>query len=372
MSLATARPNATASRPFAPAPTPNRGAPRATATGLTDDLANELDGVLHRPLSAAETERLFRAIVDGAMPAPTLAAVLAALKLRGETPEEIAGAATALRAAATPFPRPDYDFADSCGTGGDGAGTINISTATAIVAAELGIPVAKHGNRAVSSRAGSADVLEALGVRVSTTPEQARRCLDDTGLCFLFAPEYHPGMRHAAPVRRALGTRTIFNLLGPLVNPSQPTHQLVGVYDPALCVPLAETLGRLGVRVALVVHGDGLDEIAVHGPTHAALLRDGVVEELTLTPEDVGLTRHPVQSLTGGDAHTNASLIRDLLHGRGAPAHRDAIAFNAGALAMLTGRAPTIAEGAALALEVLATQRGADRLAQFVECSHRV
>ncbi len=346
-------------------------APSPARHGSGETLAPELSAVLARALTRGEAERLFEAIVGGAIPGPTLAAILAALKVRGETPDEIAGAAAALRAAATPFPRPDYDFADTCGTGGDGARTINISTAAAIVAAELGIPVAKHGNRAVSSRAGSADVLEALGVRLSTTPEQARRCLDEVGLCFFFALEYHPGMRHAAPVRRALGTRTIFNLLGPLVNPSQPTHQLVGVYDPALCIPVAETLGRLGVRVALVVHGEGLDEIAVHGATQGALLRDGKVEAVTLTPEEVGLGRHPVEALAGGDAEANATLIREVLAGRGAPAHRDAIAFNVGALALITGRARTLAEGVALAQEVLATSRGADRLARFVECSHR-
>lgn len=345
--------------------------PPASRRGAGDTLPIEVAAVLNRALTAVETQRLFESIVSGAIPAPTLAAILAALKVRGETSEEIAGAAAALRSAATPFPRPDYAFADTCGTGGDGARTINISTAAAIVAAELGIPVAKHGNRAVSSRAGSADVLEALGVRVSTTPEQARRCLDEVGLCFFFAPEYHPGMRHAAPVRRALGTRTIFNLLGPLVNPSQPTHQLVGVYDPALCVPVAETLGHLGVRVALVVHGEGLDEIAVHGPTQGALLRDGTVESVTLTPEEVGLPRHPVDALAGGDAELNATLIRELLQGRGAAAHRDAIAFNVGALAFITERARTVADGVALAQEVLATSRGAERLARFVECSHR-
>ncbi len=354
-------------------PSTVRSAPVAPGSrrGAGEVLPLELAAVLGRSLTAAESQRLFEAIVAGAIPGPTLAAILAALKVRGETPDEIAGAAAALRAAATPFPRPDYAFADTCGTGGDGARTINISTAAAIIAAELGIPVAKHGNRAVSSRAGSADVLEALGVRLSTTPEQARRCLDEVGLCFFFAPEYHPGMRHAAPVRRALGTRTIFNLLGPLVNPSQPTHQLVGVYDPALCTPVAETLGRLGVRVALVVHGDGLDEIAVHGPTQGALLRDGLVESVTLTPEAVGLGRHPVEALAGGDAETNATLIREVLEGRGAVAHRDAIAFNVGALALLTERARTLVEGVALAQEVLATARGAERLARFVECSRR-
>ncbi|MFZ9898931.1 MAG: anthranilate phosphoribosyltransferase [Gemmatimonadaceae bacterium] len=337
--------------------------------GLGSAHTTALTTALERPLEAAESERLFEAIVEGTVPGPMLAAVLAALKVRGETPSEIAGAAAALRAAAAPFPRPDYLFTDTCGTGGDGARSINISTGAAIVAAELGIPVAKHGNRAVSSRAGSADVLEALGVRLSATPEQARRCLDTVGICFLFAPEHHPGMRHAAPVRRALGTRTIFNLLGPLVNPARPTHQLVGVYDPALCAPLAETLGRLGAEVALVVHGDGLDEIALHGPTQAALLRDGRVETLEITPETLGLARHPLEALAGGDAAANAALLRAVLEGRGAPAHRDAIAANVGALAFITGRAPTLREGVTLALEVLATSRAAERLARWVACS---
>jgi anthranilate phosphoribosyltransferase len=344
--------------PVAHAPTVRRDAlPRPVLTAF------------ERSLEAGESEQLFEAIVAGAVPGPVLAAVLAALKVRGETPAEIAGAAAALRAAAAPFDRPDYRFADTCGTGGDGARSINISTAAAIVAAELGIPVAKHGNRAVSSRAGSADVLEALGVRLSATPVQARRCLDAVGICFLFAPEHHPGMRHAAPVRRALGTRTIFNLLGPLVNPARPTHQLVGVYDPALCAPLAETLGRLGAEVALVVHGDGLDEIALHGPTQGALLRDGQVTTLEITPEALGLTRYPLEALAGGDAAANAELLRAVLEGRGAPAHRDAIAANVGALAFLTDRAGSLREGVTLALDVLASGRAADRLARFVACS---
>lgn len=356
--VSTTRPTAT------PARVRRSPAPR----GLTATLTTAVE----RALDAEEAEHLFEAIVAGMVPGPMLAAVLAALKVRGETPAEIAGAAAALRAAAAPFPRPDYVFTDTCGTGGDGARSINISTAAAIVAAELGIPVAKHGNRAVSSRSGSADVLEALGVRLSATPEQARRCLDAVGICFLFAPEHHPGMRHAAPVRRALGTRTIFNLLGPLVNPARPTHQLVGVYDPALCAPLAETLGRLGSTVALVVHGDGLDEIALHGPTQAALLRDGRVTTLEITPEALGLARHPLEALAGGDVTTNAALLRATLEGHGAPAHRDAIAANVGALAFITDRARTLREGVTLALDVLASGRAAERLARFVACSQVV
>jgi anthranilate phosphoribosyltransferase len=240
----------------------------------------------------------------------------------------------------------------------------------AIVVAELGIPVAKHGNRSVSSQCGSADVLEELGVRLDPAPEVARRCLDQTGLCFLFAPQYHAGVRHAMPVRRALHTRTIFNLLGPLSNPSRPPLQLMGVYDPALCRPLAITLGLLGVEAALVVHGEGLDEIALHGATSAALWREGRVTELEITPEEAGLTRQPLDSLRGGNPATNAALLRALLSGKGHPAHRDAVALNAGALAWIAGMADTLGDGVALALETIATGRPMARLRSWAELSH--
>jgi anthranilate phosphoribosyltransferase len=333
-------------------------------------MAMVLDTLSHRSLTREETTAIFTHLIGGGYTEIEVAALVAALKARGETPEEIAGAADALRGAARPFPRPAYRFADTCGTGGDGTGTVNISTAVAIVVAELGLPVAKHGNRSVSSQCGSADVLEELGVRLDAPPEVARRCLDEVGIAFLFAPVYHAGVRHAMPVRRALATRTIFNLLGPISNPSQPAVQLLGVYDPALCRPLALTLGLLGAEAALVVHGEGLDEIALHGVTAAALWLDGRLTELEFTPEEAGLRRWPLEALRGGGPATNAAFLKALLAGRGQPAHRDAVAVNVGALAWIAGLAGTLGDGAALALDAIASGRASERMRRWAELSH--
>jgi anthranilate phosphoribosyltransferase len=333
-------------------------------------IATVLDTLSRRNLSQEETTGIFRDLMGGGYSDVEIAALVSALKTRGETPQEIAGAANALRAAALPFPRPSYRFADTCGTGGDGTGTVNVSTAVAIVTAELGIPVAKHGNRAVSSRCGSADVLEAAGIRLDPPPEASRRLLDEVGVCFLFAPQYHAGVRHAMPVRKTLATRTIFNLLGPLANPSHPTLQLMGVYDPMLCRPLAVTLGLLGCEAALVVHGEGLDEIALHGATSAALWKDGRVTELEFTPEEAGLQRHPLEALRGGDPQHNAAWLKRILAGEGEPAHRDAVALNAGALAWIGGFADTLADGVTLAGAVVDSGRCATRFTRWVERSN--
>ncbi len=320
-------------------------------------------------LTAAESEAVFARIVRGELAEAEISALLLALKIKGETPAEIAGAAAALRAAAEPFPVLDYGVADSCGTGGDGVGSYNVSTAVALVAACAGLPLAKHGNRALSSRCGSADVLEACGVRIDAPPAVARRCLDELGLAFFFAPQYHPGIRHAMPVRRTLGLRTVFNVLGPLVNPVHPRWQLLGVYDPRLCVPLARALGLLGLEAALVVHGGGMDEISWAGPTQAALLQGGTVRELTLHPRDAGLPCHPADALQGGELGENARWLRELLAGRGSAAARDAVALNAGALLWIAGRAPDWAAGVALALEVLASGAGEVRLTAWAALS---
>lgn len=343
----------------------------ATAAAAGPAIAPLLETLSRRSFTGEESFRAFSGVVAGAFSDVEIAALLAALKTRGEAPEVIAGAARALREAALPFPRPDYRFADTCGTGGDGTQSVNISTAVAFVAAELGIPVAKHGNRSISSRCGSADVLEAVGVRLDPEPEVARRCLDETGLCFLFAPKYHSGVRHAMPVRKALGTRTVFNLLGPLTNPSRPPWQMLGVYDAAYCRPLAETLGLLGCERALVVHGAGLDELAVHAPSTAALWADGRVTELTVTPEEAGLRHHPLEALRGGGPEENGRWLRRLLAGDAEPAHLDAVALNAGALAWTAGRSPTLADGAAEARLAILAGGAAARLERWVEVSHR-
>ena len=307
-------------------------------------------------LSEAQAEEAFARLVAGQLSEVEMAALLVALKMRGESPAVMAGAARAMRAAAGTF-EAGIAVADSCGTGGDGAHTFNVSTAAALVAAECGVPVAKHGNRSVSSRCGSADVLETLGIELEASADASRRALADAGVCFLYAPAWHSGLRHAAPVRRALGVRTVLNLLGPLVNPARPRWQVVGVYDARWCVPMAETLGRLGCASALVVNGDGLDEIALHGPTSAALLRDGDVRALTFSPHDAGLPVYGIERLAGGDVAENAQLLTDLLQGRGDEAHVAAVAINAGALLWVAGQAADLAEGTARALDVLRTDR---------------
>src|SRR6476646_8143594 len=241
-----------------------------------------LDG---HDLSRADSQSLFETIVEGRLEQPLMAAAFVALKLRGETADELIGAATALRSAARAFPSPDYLFADSCGTGGDFSGSINVSTAAGIVAAACGLPVVKHGNRSFTSRCGSADVLEALGAKLDVSPPASRQNLDETGFCFLLAPHYHPGIAHAGPVRRALKVRTIMNLLGPCLNPARPGIQLLGVADPKLLRPIAETLRALGVEKALVVHGSVLDEIALHGFTRAISLEAGELQDFEITPE---------------------------------------------------------------------------------------
>jgi anthranilate phosphoribosyltransferase len=299
-----------------------------------------------------------------------MAAVLSAIKIRGETPDIMAGAVEALLASAVHFPRPDYSYADCCGTGGDGSGTVNISTAAAFVAAELGIPIAKTGNRSVSSRCGSADVLERLGVKLDPAPDIGRKCLDQAGVCFVFAPQYHPGVRHAAPVRRALKVRTVFNLVGPIANAARPPWQMMGIYDPALCEPAARTLQLLGRKVALVVHGSGLDEVALHGPTTGVLLRDGELRHITITAAEAGLRRAPIEALTGAGPEENAEWLATLLEGRTRGPHADAVALNAGTLAWIVGLRSTLKEAVMLAREALAGGGGARRLSRLVELSN--
>jgi anthranilate phosphoribosyltransferase len=333
-------------------------------------VAELLETLSRRSLDQAESYATFSELVGGRLSEIEIAALLAALKTRGETPAEIAGAARALREAGVPFPKPPYPVADTCGTGGDGAGTVNVSTAAAFVATAGGVAVAKHGNRASSSRCGSADLLEAAGVKLDPAPAVARRCLDEAGVCFLFAPAYHPGVRQAMGVRRTLRTRTLFNLLGPLANPARPEFQVMGIYAAHLVRPAAETLALLGCGAALVVHGSGLDEIALHGPTTAARLAGGRVEELVLTPEEAGLLRAPVEALRAGDPGAAARWLVELLAGRGERAHVDAVALNAGALLWVAGRCPSLREGTAVARAILASGSALERLSRLIDLSH--
>jgi anthranilate phosphoribosyltransferase len=321
-------------------------------------------------LSSEEAEQLFSQLVAGRLDEPAMAAMLIALRVRGETADELVGAARALRAADEHFERPDYLFADTCGTGGDGSGSINVSTAVAFVAAAAGLPVAKHGNRSITSRCGSADVLEQLGAKLDVSAAVSRRALDEAGVCFLFAPRYHPGLRHAGPVRRALKVRTIMNILGPCVNPAEPQVQLLGVADPKLLEPVAKTLAALGLREALVVHGAGLDEVALHGPTQAVRLRGGEIEPLIITPEDAGLRQAPLSGLKGGDPQENAERLKALLMGDGTAAEVDIVAINTGALLLTAGLADNLKVAVAVAKGVLASGAAYKRLQAFVDVTN--
>lgn len=288
-------------------------------------------------LSRQESHRLFEQLIQGKLTSEQLAGVLIALKIRGETAEEMAGAVTATLENAQPFPRPDYPFADIVGTGGDGANTLNISTASAIVAATMGLKIAKHGSRSVSSKTGASDLLTALGVNIQLPAEKSRQALDETNLCFLFAPHYHHGFKYAIPVRQSLGTRTLFNILGPLVNPAAPKHQLLGVYSPALLKPYAETVRELGHQHSIIVYGSGLDEVAVHAETQVAEIENGDIHYFSVTPEDFGVQRHSLDTLKGGEPAENARILTDLLQGKGSAAQIDAVAVNVAMLMRLFG-----------------------------------
>jgi anthranilate phosphoribosyltransferase len=321
-------------------------------------------------LTAEEAEHLFERLVLGRLEPAEIAGMLIALRMKGETADEMIGAAHALSAAALPFERPDYLFADCCGTGGDSSGIINVSTATGFVAAAAGLPIAKHGNRSVSSRCGSADVVEALGAKIDLPPPAARALLDEVGFCFLFAPAYHPGMKHAALVRRQLSVRTVMNLLGPCINPARPPVQLLGVADPKMLRRIAGTLESMGVRQALVVHGGGVDEVALHSETRALRVSDGIVEEIEMSPEEAGLARAPLSVVTGGDPAENAERLRQLLDGQGSRSEQDIVALNAGALLMTAGLAETLKDGVTIAAAALASGSAGRVLDSYIEASN--
>ncbi|HWQ85492.1 anthranilate phosphoribosyltransferase [Brevundimonas sp.] len=331
------------------------------AEGFKPLLAKLVDGGV---LTADEAHAFFAACLRGEPTPAQVAAAVTALRIRGETVEEIAAFAAAMRDAALRLDHP-YDVIDTCGTGGDGQHTFNISTAAALVLAGAGLKVAKHGNRALSSKSGSSDVLAALGVNLAATPAQQRRSLDDAGIAFLFAPAYHGAMRHVGPVRAEIGFRTVFNLLGPLSNPASAKRQVMGVYDPRLLEPLAEVLGRLGAERAWVVHGQGLDELTTTGPTGVAEWRDGAVRRFTVTPEDAGLPRASIEDLRGGDAEENALALHKLLAGE-AGAYRDIVLLNAAAALVVADRAADLAEGAAIAARVIDEGRAAQALTDLV------
>ncbi|MFK7992425.1 MAG: anthranilate phosphoribosyltransferase [Sandaracinaceae bacterium] len=308
--------------------------------------------VAGRTLDREAMEGAMEAVLSGDASGAQIAALAVALRMRGETAEELCAAATVLRRRALGVPQVGQVL-DTCGTGGDGVGTFNISTTAAIVVAAAGVPVAKHGNRAVSSRSGSADVLEALGVTLQEDPAEVVRALEHLGLGFFFAPAFHGALRHAAPVRRELGLRTFFNLLGPLANPARASHQLLGVYDPARVTQIAEVLHELGVEGAWVVHGEGgLDEVSPSGPTEVAILANGTITSRTVTPEDFGLEPVSLASLEGGDAHANANITRAVLDGApGGP--RAAVVLNAAAGLLAFGAERDLGDAARAAEEAI-------------------
>ena len=351
-------------------------------------------------LDRAEAREVMSEVLTGKCTDAQIAGLLIALRMKGETVEEIVGFAEAIRAAAAPLPiertrtengassalavsgtgrdalagEPfvgsslvNASLVDTSGTGGDASGTFNISTATALVVAGAGVRVAKHGNRSISSKCGSADVVEALGVNIKLSPERAAQCLREVGICFLYAPNLHPAMKQVQAVRRELRMRTMFNLLGPLTNPARASGQVVGVYSLDLVEKLAEALSMLGLHRALVVHGlDGLDEITITGPTRVAEARDGSVRSYEVEPEEFGMTRATLQEISGGDAAENAAIIRAVLGGENSP-RRNVVVLNAAAALVAAGRADRIADAIPLAAESIDSGAAAKKLQKLVE-----
>ncbi len=317
-------------------------------------------------LARADARQLMTQIMAGELTTAQIAALAVALRMRGETADELLGFVQAMRQQAVPIPAPPALTVDTCGTGGDRLDTFNISTAAALVAAGAGVIVAKHGNRAASSRSGSADVLEALGVRLDLTPTQAAQALHQIGIAFLFARAYHPALHHAAAARAELGVRTIFNLLGPLTNPAGARRQLVGVFPGADASMIATVLRELGTQRALVVRGhDGMDELTLTAPSDVTELRDGAISTYQLTPADVGLPACTLADLRGGDATANAAIIRQILAGAGGPA-TDIVLFNAGACIYLADRADSIADGVDAARSAIASGAAHAKLEQLL------
>ncbi len=319
-------------------------------------------------LTRAEMAATMEEIADGAVTPAQVGALLAALRLKGETVDEIAGAAEVMRRRVDPIRVEAPVFVDTCGTGGDNQGTFNISTTAAFVVAGAGVPVAKHGNRAVSSRSGSADVLAEVGIDVEAPKEIVERCIAEVGIGFLFAPRLHPAFKAVAGIRRELGVRSIFNLLGPLANPAGARHQVMGVYEPRWVPVIGGVLATLGAVHAFVVHGEGLDEIAVTGMTHLCEVKDGAAERFAVVPEDLGLRRWEPAAIAGGDAALNARILRDVLGGQaGGP--RDAVLANASAALVATGAAPDLRAGVAVAARSIDSGAAREKLLRLVHVS---
>ncbi|TAK23328.1 MAG: anthranilate phosphoribosyltransferase [Chloroflexota bacterium] len=325
--------------------------------------------VAGRSLTRADAAAAMVEIMAGEATPAQIAVFALILHQKGETIDELAGLASVMRENSLHVETP-YDVVDTCGTGGDGAGTFSISTTAAFVVAGAGVRVAKHGNRAMSSRTGSADVLQALGVKIDLGPTGVARCIDAAGIGFMFAQAFHPGMRHAAAPRREIGVRTVFNVLGPLTNPAGARRQIVGVGDRSLVGPIAGALAQLGATHALVVHGtDGVDEMSIGAPTVVAEARSGTVSEYSISPEDLGIGRSPISTIAGGDSEVNARLSRSVLAGEAGPC-RDAVVLNAGAALYVAGVAPTIADGVTLARQAIDSGAAARSLDALVRVSN--
>ena len=321
-------------------------------------------------LDRYEMHAVFAEVMDGAASEVQKSAFLIALRMKGETPEEIIGAAMAMRERVTPLNVDRERLVDTCGTGGDGRGTFNISTVAAIVAAAAGANVAKHGNRAVSSSCGSADLLTALGVNIDLDAPRMSRVLEEIGIAFLFAPKLHPAMGAVAPIRRELGVRTIFNLLGPLTNPAFARRQVLGVYSVPLVEVIARVLLALGADHAMVVHSfDGLDEISISAPTHVCEVIDGEIRDYQLDPESLGIPRARIEEIAGGDAAENATIALAILSGEARGARRDIVAANAGAALYVSGAVSTLRDGVALASNTIASGAAMRKLEELARAT---
>jgi len=330
--------------------------------------------VMKEDLTYDEAYTVMGEIMSGKTSATQNAAFLAALSTKStkaETIDEISGCAEAMRELATPVEHPGMDVLEIVGTGGDRANTFNISTTTALICASAGVKVAKHGNRAASSQCGTADCLEALGVNIEQDPDTCRRLLDEVGMCFLFAQKYHPAMRFVGAIRRELGFRTVFNILGPLTNPAKPAAYLLGVYDEYLVEPIAKVLSSLGVQRAFVVYGqDKMDEVSLSAPTTVCELKNGFYRTLTIRPEDYGFTRCEKADLLGGTPAENAQTVHDILDGRETGPKRDSAVLNAACALYLAGYAEDIAEGVNMASDLIESGAAARTLAAFIERSN--
>lgn len=323
-------------------------------------------------LTFDQARELMESIMDGALAEVRIASILTALRIKGETVDEIAGFASAMREKSVRITPETEGVIDTCGTGGDARHTFNVSTAAALVTAAMGVPVAKHGNRAVSSKCGSADVLEALGINITLQPEQVAALIDRVGIGFLFAPSLHPAMKHAAPVRKELGLRTVFNVLGPLTNPAGVKRQLTGVFSPDLTERLCNVLKTLGSEKVYIVHGsDGTDEVSISGETRVSALENGEVRTFTFTPEEAGLERAPLSAISGSSPEENAGHIRDIVDGKPGP-RRDAVLLNAGFAAALADRADGPAEGVDLARQAIDSGAAGELLQSLEDVSNEL